>query len=200
MAGIEDFFKVYRGESININPFKKKPDLSPFGKSMEGRYSTTTPKEAIRYAVNEGFPNKVMTTTISPREAKVGARMFDEIVPEFKDGEMKPVKLKGTRLTNQLLKGPLKYVEENGYNILNKKNKNLLKMDILKTIASNAKALTPLAMKGLNILASLPVAAATMVLQSTPANADEANMTLEDFAMMANKEKEGIETIDIGDM
>ena len=43
---------------------------------------------------------------------------------------------------------------------------------------------------------SLPVATAAMILQSTPANADEANMTLEDFAMMADKEKEGIETIE----
>ena len=60
--------------------------------------------------------------------------------------------------------------------------------------------LTPLAMKGLNMIASLPVATAAMVLQSTPANADEANMKLEDFAMMANKEQEGIETIEIGDM
>ena len=74
------------------------------------------------------------------------------------------------------------------------------KTDILKTIMARAGNLTPLAMKGLNILASLPVAAATMVLQSTPANADEANMTLEDFAIMANKEKEGIETIDIGEV
>jgi len=55
-------------------------------------------------------------------------------------------------------------------------------------------------MKGLNMLASLPVATLTMVLQSTPANSDEANMELEDFAMLANKKKEGIETIDIGDM
>ena len=54
-------------------------------------------------------------------------------------------------------------------------------------------------MKGLNIIASLPVATATMILQSTPANADEANMKLEDFAMLANKEKEGIETINIGE-
>ena len=44
------------------------------------------------------------------------------------------------------------------------------------------------------------VAAATMILQSTPANADEANMKLEDFAMLANKDKEGIETIDIGEV
>ena len=74
------------------------------------------------------------------------------------------------------------------------------KTDILRTIMARVGNLTPLAMKGLNIIASLPVATATMILQSTPANADEANMTLEDFAMMADKEKEGIETIEIGDM
>ena len=49
-------------------------------------------------------------------------------------------------------------------------------------------------------MASLPVATITAVLQSTPTNADEVNMTLEDFAIMANKEKEGIETINVGDM
>jgi cytidylate kinase len=39
-------------------------------------------------------------------------------------------------------------------------------------------------MKGLNILASLPSATIGMVLQTTPANADEANMQLEDFAKL----------------
>ena len=58
------------------------------------------------------------------------------------------------------------------------------KTNILQTIMARAGSLTPLAMKGLNILASLPVATATMVLQSTPANADEANMQLEDFAKL----------------
>ena len=37
------------------------------------------------------------------------------------------------------------------------------------------------------MLASLPVATAAMVLKSTPANADEANMQLEDFAKLAEK-------------
>ena len=65
---------------------------------------------------------------------------------------------------------------------------------------ARAENLTPLAMKGLNILSSLPVATLTLVLQSTPANADEANMKLEDFAMLAGEGKEGIEAIEIGDM
>jgi hypothetical protein len=49
---------------------------------------------------------------------------------------------------------------------------------------SNAKALTPLAMKGLTFLSSLPAATVTMFLQSTPANSDEMNMKLEDFAKL----------------
>tara|TARA_R110000824_G_scaffold186545_1_gene367822 strand:- start:43 stop:543 length:501 start_codon:yes stop_codon:yes gene_type:complete len=103
------------------------------------------------------------------------------------------------------LKVPKKLFEELGgsnfeVNIRDPKLLKAAKTDLFQTFLARVGSLSPLAMKGLNILASLPVATATMVLQSTPANADEANMTLEDFAMMANQEKEGIETIDIGDM
>jgi hypothetical protein len=49
---------------------------------------------------------------------------------------------------------------------------------------ARAKNLTPLAVRGLNMLASLPVATMTAFLQSTPVNADEVNMTLEDFAKL----------------
>jgi len=83
---------------------------------------------------------------------------------------------------------------------LAKAKTNLLQTFLAKAGSLTAGNLTPLATKGLSFLASLPVATLTMVLQSTPANADEANMQLEDFAMLANKKKEGIETIDIGDM
>ena len=58
------------------------------------------------------------------------------------------------------------------------------KTDILQTIMARAGSLTPLAAKGLTFLSSLPVATLTMILQSTPANADEANMKLEDFAKL----------------
>ena len=81
--------------------------------------------------------------------------------------------------------------------LLDKADKSKLKINILKTLGVNIKNLTPLAIKGLSAMATLPAATIGMVLQSTPANADEANMKLEDFAMLANKEKEGIETIDI---
>ena len=61
------------------------------------------------------------------------------------------------------------------------------KIDILRSIMARAGNLTPLAIKGLNMIASLPVATATMFLQSTPTNADEASMKLEDFAKLAEK-------------
>jgi|TARA_B100000900_G_C20150957_1_gene541871 hypothetical protein len=109
--------------------------------------------------------------------------------------------LKGTVKS---LKIPLSKYKELGGNytqvILDDKTLGKAKKNLFQTFLARAGSLSPLAMKGLNIIASLPVATATMVLQSTPANADEANMKLEDFAMMANKEKKGIETIDIGDM
>jgi len=89
------------------------------------------------------------------------------------------------------LKVPKKLYEElGGSSIVNIRDPKLLKAaktDILQTIMARAGSLTPLAMKGLNIMASLPVATLTMVLQSTPANADEANMQLEDFAKMADE-------------
>ena len=68
--------------------------------------------------------------------------------------------------------------------LLDKADKSKLKINILKTLGVNIQNLTPLAMKGLNVLASLPAATLSMVLQSTPANADEVNMTLEDFAKL----------------
>ena len=102
------------------------------------------------------------------------------------------------------LKIPLSKYKELGGNslevILDDASLSKAKTNIFQTFLARVGSLTPLAMKGLNIIASLPVATATMILQSTPANADEANMKLEDFAMMANKEQEGIETIEIGDM
>ena len=39
----------------------------------------------------------------------------------------------------------------------------------------------------MNFISSLPVATLAMVLKATPANADEANMQLEDFAKLAEE-------------
>ena len=87
------------------------------------------------------------------------------------------------------LKVPKKLIEEAGgsmfeVNIRDPKLLKAAKTDILQTIMARAGSLTPLAMKGLTVLSSLPVATLTMFLQSTPANADEANMQLEDFAKL----------------
>ena len=179
MAGIEDLIEVYRGEGIKLNPFRKRSStrMNTFGKKRAGRYATTLPKEAANYAT-KNFPNRILKTKITPLELKVGQKVFHELEPDFTSEGVK---------TKRLRKNIKKFTRNNlskNYNILSKKNKDKLKVDILKTFMSNAKALTPLATKGLNILASLPVATLTMVLQSTPANADEANMQLEDFAKL----------------
>ena len=89
------------------------------------------------------------------------------------------------------LKIPLSKYKELGGNslqvLLDDASLSKAKTNVFQTFLARAGSLTPLAMKGLNIIASLPVATAAMVLQSTPANADEANMTLEDFAKLAEK-------------
>ena len=161
MAGIKDLIEVYRGENIKLNPFKKRSSssLHSQAKSKVGRYATTSPRYASSFASN--FPNVVKSTKITPAELNIGKKLFDKA---------------------HFLAEPTPYYGK--LQILSKKNKDKVKVDILKTFMSNAKALSPLAIKGLNTLASLPVATLTMILQSTPANADEANMQLEDFAKL----------------
>ena len=173
MAGIEDIINIYRGEPI----FKTK--ISRFAsdkvKQNVGKYVTDKASEARNYA--RKFPSVIKSTKV-PRET----------FAKFKDV-----------FDDTIFKQP-KYPTDSRffYGLIDEPNK--LKVDILKTLGVNIRNLTPLAVKGLNIMASLPVATITAVLQSTPTNADEVNMTLEDFAIMANKEKEGIETINVGDM
>jgi hypothetical protein len=104
------------------------------------------------------------------------------------------------------LKIPLSKYKELGGNslevLLDDDSLGKAKTNLLQTMMAKAGSFTPLAMKGLSILSSLPVATATMFLQSTPANADEINMTLEDFAKL----NEGSTNVDkalpteIGDM
>ena len=93
--------------------------------------------------------------------------------------------LKGTVKS---LKIPLSKYKELGGNslevLLDDDSLGKAKTNLFQTFLARAGSLTPLAIKGLNMLASLPVATAAMVLKSTPANADEANMTLEDFAKL----------------
>jgi len=194
MAGIEELIEVYRGENILD---KLKNFFADSGKTVKssdsidrrinlrksklGRFATTSADYASGYA--RKFPNIVKSTSITPAALNIGKKLFDKM---------------------HFSQGP---VGSGGYNvgalqILSKKNTSKLKIDILKTFMSNAEALTPLAAKGLSFLTSLPVATLAMVLQSTPANSDEANMQLEDFAKLAeenNLELEGIETIDIGE-
>jgi len=180
MAGIEDLIETYRGETINLNPFRKRWGslMNAFGKARVGKYSTTAAKEAIKYASSK-FPNKILKAMITPLELKIGQKMFHELEPHYTDRGVK---------TKRIRKQISNFIRDKGgrnYNLLSTKNKAKLKVDILKTFMSNAKALTPLAAKGLTFLSSLPVATLIMTLHSTPANSDEANMQLEDFAKLA---------------
>ena len=182
MAGIEDLIEVFRGESINLNPFRERSSarMNTYGQGRIGKYSTTLADEAANYATKK-FPNRILKTKITPLELKIGQKMFHQLEPDYTDEGVK---------TKRIRKNIRKFTRDNPkkhYNLLSKKNRANLKVDVLKTFMSNAKALSPLAVKGLNFAASLPVATLAMVLQSSPANADEVNMQLEDFAKMADE-------------
>ena len=180
MAGIADLIDVFRGETINLNPFRSRSsiDMNPGGKIKVGKYATTAADEAINYA-SKKFPNKIMKTKITPRDFKIGKRVFNEVTSDFSE---RPNIIK--KVANKVKNFTRDRSGQLGYNILSSKNKGKLEVDVLKTLMSNAKALTPLAMKGLTYLSSLPAATAMMFLQSTPANSDEMNMKLEDFAKL----------------
>ena len=178
MAGIEDLIDIFRGESVPLNPFKGRSSslYNTFGKSRMGKYATTSAAEAANYATKK-FPNVIKTTKITPSELQVGKRVYHELEPHYTDDGVK------TKRVRKHLKKVTENLNRN-YNILSKKNKAKLKIDILKTIASNAKALTPLALKGLSVAMSLPAQVVVMTLAPTKANADEVNMQLEDFAKL----------------
>ena len=125
--------------------------------------------------------------------AKGGSLTANNLIRDFK-GTVKSLKI------------PVSKYKELGGNslevILDDASLSKAKTNVLQTMLAKAGSFTPLALKGLQILGSLPVATATMFLQSTPVNADEINMKLEDFAKL----NEGSTNVDkalpteIGDM
>ena len=60
MAGIKDLIEIYRGESINLNPFRKRSSslYNTYGKTRVGKYATTSAAEAANYATKK-FPNVI---------------------------------------------------------------------------------------------------------------------------------------------
>ena len=168
MAGIEDFVEVFRGERVNLNPFKKRMSESSTyfnaeRKAKVARFITDKADEAASYA--RKIPSIIKSTKIPKSTWLVAKALFD------KTHFVQPT------------------TSRQSYGLLNHADKNKLKVNILKTIGVNLKNLSPLAVQGLNVLASLPVATIAMILKSTPVNADEANMKLEDFAKLAQEEK-----------
>ena len=175
MAGIEDIIEIYRGENL-IDKFKmlreiKKDKWVP-GINKIGKFATDKLAHAQDYAGK--FPNIIKSAKLPKETVEFGKKLFDKA--HFK--QMADHTGHRSRL------------------LMPKKAQEKLKIDILKTIASNAKALTPLALKGLSVVASLPAQVVVMTLAPTEANADEVNMTLEDFAKLAeeNQPKEKMAT------
>ena len=155
--------EIFRGESVKLNPFKKRSSffMNEKGKETVGKFITDKADEAAKYASK--FPSII-------KSAKVPTELFVKAKETFDDKIFKqPNYPKDSRFF---------------YGLIDEADKGKLKIDILKTLGVNIKNLTPLAVKGLNVMASLPVSTLAMVLQSTPANSDEINMTLEDFAKL----------------
>ena len=159
MAGIEDLIEVYRGEPLLDRKWPKfKADkITP--EKMRGRWFTKS-KNVARFFADK-FPSVI-------KSAKIPIKSFDI----------------GKKLQKAAKLGS--YLHPNEF-LMPRNQLGKVKVNLLQTFLANAKALSPLAIKGLNTLASLPVATLTMVLQSTPANADEANMKLEDFAKLVEE-------------
>jgi len=159
MASIEDLIKVYRGEPLLDRKWPKfKADkITP--EKMRGRWFTKS-KDIARFFADK-FPSVVKSAKIPVKSFNIGKNL------------QKAAKLGS-------------YLDPNEF-LMPRNQLGKVKVNLLQTFLANAKALTPLAMKGLNVLASLPIATLTMVLQSTPANSDEANMQLEDFAKLAEE-------------
>ena len=170
MAGIEDLIEIFRGENVRLNPFRERSSSSRNYKDLwkAGKFITDRAWEAGSYA--RKFPAIIKSAKIPKSTWTAAKNLFDRT--HF----VQPTDISRT------------------YGLLNHADKNKLKVNILKTIGVNLKNLSPLAVQGLNVLTSLPVATIAMVLKSTPANADEATMKLEDFAKLAEeaqpKEKE----------
>ena len=168
MAGIEELLeltetskpKIVDGNKLRVyRGYEKMPlnKRSIFNKTIDrGKYFTENLADAKWYAQRQ-------------KTLKGKVTYLDLMKDEF-DKAKKLSKSRGTRLGGEVI------VDSD----LLKKQKT----DILRTIMARAGNLTPLAAKGLTFLSSLPVATLTMILQSTPANADEANMKLEDFAKL----------------
>jgi len=164
MTGIKDLIEIYRGENVRLNPFRKRGSSFMNKKHIwkAGKFITDKAWQAASYA--RKFPAIIKSAKVPKSTWTAATDLFNKT--HFK----------------QLLR-------DTTYGLLNDADKNKLKVNILKTIGVNLKNLSPLAVQGLNVLASLPVATIAMILKSTPVNADEANMKLEDFAKLAQEEK-----------
>ena len=182
MAGIEELLeltetskpKIVDGNKIRVYRGHEKMPLSKrhiFNKTIDkGKYFTEHLADAKWYAQRQ--------------KTLKGKVTYLDLIKEKFDKAKKLSKSRAVRLGGEVI------VDDD----LLKKQKT----DILRTIAARAGNLSNLALKGLSVVASLPAQVVVMTLSPTDANADEVNMTLEDFANLAEeaqpKEKEMMAT------
>tara|TARA_R110000787_G_scaffold778_1_gene2751 strand:+ start:41 stop:724 length:684 start_codon:yes stop_codon:yes gene_type:complete len=213
MAGIEDLIKVYRGDSryFDGKNFQSKDDAikDMVGDDSKrartsGRFYTTDKNQAKTYSnLKKGSglagARKLKEAVISKADFEKGNKLLykaltGETLKQVKD--MQGIRSKDLILLPKKNLKDVKVLESTLYNqdgLDTKKgtvrlNSENLKKNFLKTLQSNVKAYTPLALKGLEKLASAPAAFVVSFLDPTVANADEVNMKLEDFAKLRKME------------
>ena len=168
MAGIEELLeltetskpKIVDGNKLRVyRGYEKMPlnKRSIFNKTIDrGKYFTENLADAKWYAQRQ--------------KTLKGKVTYLDLIKEKFDKAKKLSKSRAVRLGGEVI------VDDD----LLKKQKT----DILRTIAARAGNLSNLALKGLSVVASLPAQVVVMTLSPTEANADEVNMTLEDFAKL----------------
>lgn len=178
MAGIKDIIEIFRGE--NLEPIKtlrgtRHSDLirarnPKYAKSI-GKYATTDLDFAKDYA--KKFPNIIKSAKIPVDELEEGMKRFNR---QF-----------GSQLAKGYENGLRKKL---GLQIVSDEVKDKLKVDLLRTLQSNAGSLSKLAIKGLTHAAGLPAQTFLSLIGTDDLNSDEINMKLEDFAKL--KEMDGM--------
>jgi len=211
MAGIKDLIKVYRGDSRSfdgkkfesINNAKKVmnegllKNNDPKRTRTSGRWYTTEKDYAKNYSnlkkTGMAGLRKLKEATISKADFIKGNNLLFKALSGDtlkKTKELASVRNRKILLLPKKNLKDVKVLESTLYNkdgLDTKKGKvkltsENLKRNLLKTLQSNVKAYTPLAIKGLNKLASAPAAFILTLINPTEMGNAEINNKLENYS------------------
>ena len=210
MAGIEDLIKVYRGDSrffdgkkfstLEEMAWEGDRDIDRRFRKTSGRWYSTDKDRAKTYSNFKNRPGtsgsrKLKEVTMSKADFEKGRRLLSKTISGGTLAQVKERLPSGSKDVILLPKKNIKDIKVLESNLIKdgldmKKGKvkltlENLKRNLLKTIASNTKGFSSLAMKGLSIAASLPAQVVLMTLVPTKMGNAEINMQLEDFAQLA---------------